>query len=390
MEVLNYFVTNTTKTIYILKIPQVKYTFIIFLIFIFTEVRSQDPNYSQFTHNPIYYNPAYTGISSGMTMRFNYRKQWANLPGDFRTYNFNIDLAARTASGSGGLGLMVDKHTAGSGYYERTRIGIPLSVRVPLYENFLVQMGVMTSFVQKSLNWDNLIFVDQLDPRFGNVNPSDFVSPLKNKVTYPDFDIGLAFRLVESTWSGKQMIATAGVAVHHVFTPNESFYDFESPLARKLVITGDFIIQNEDYERVITSYNRGDKGGFKFNPGFIFQKQSEFKSFTLGMNVYKSNIYAGFWYRNETFDLLKSNALILMLGINAKINEESRLKILYSYDVLLNESLYRAAGGTHELTLIFTLDSFSALTGGGRGGSFGRNMMGSRSNRYSAMECSPF
>jgi len=197
--------------------------------------------------------------------------------------------------------------------------------------------------------------------------------------------------LVESTWSGKQIIATAGVAVHHVFAPNESFYDSDpARLPRKLVITGDFILQNEDYEKVITSYNRGNKGGFKFNPGFIFQKQAVSQYFAIGMNVYKSNIYTGLWYRNENTELLKSSSLILMLGINAKINEESRLKILYSYDVLLNESLNRAAGGTHEITLIFTLDSFSALTGGSRGGTFGRNMMGSRSNRYSAMECSPF
>jgi len=372
-----------------LKLKHLKYIPLILLVFASIDVRSQDPNYSQFTHNPLYYNPAYTGISSGISMRFNYRKQWPNLPGDFKTYNFNIDMAARTVSGSGGLGFMVDKHTAGSGYYERTRVGIPIAVRIPLYANMLVQMGVMTSFVQKNLNWNNLIFVDQLDPRFGNIYNTEFVVPLKNQVTYPDFDIGLAFRMIQSTWSGKEMIATAGVAVHHLFTPNESFFEFESPLSRKLVITGDFIIQDDDYERVITSYNRGQKGGFRFNPGFIFQKQANFTSYSMGLNVYKSNVYVGFWYRNESFDLLKSNALILMAGINAKVNEESRLKILYSYDVLMNESLYRAAGGTHEITLIFELDSFSALNRS-RGGTFGRNRLGTRSNRYSELECSPF
>jgi hypothetical protein len=66
------------------------------------------------------------------------------------------------------------------------------------------------------------------------------------------------------------------------------------------------------------------------------------------------------------------------------------LKVLYSYDVLLNESLYRAAGGTHEITLIFTLDSFAALSGRS-GGTFGRNRLGiNRSNRFSELNCSPF
>ncbi len=373
-----------------MKLRILKYLLFFLLFFVTSELKPQDPSFSQFTHNPLYYNPAYVGISKGVSMRFNYRKQWPNLPGDFRTYNFNIDMAVRTASGSGGLGFMVDKHTAGSGYYERTRVGFPVAVRVPLYSNMVVQLGVMTSFVQKGLNWDNLVFVDQLDPLSGNVYNTEFVPPVKNKVTYPDFDIGLAFRLVESTWGGKQIVATAGIAAHHVFTPNESFFDLDSPLSRKFVVTGDFIIQDENYERVISSFNQSRGSGYRFNPGFIYQVQGELKSFSAGLNIYKSNIYTGIWYRNETFDLLKSNALILMLGINAKINKDSRMKLLYSYDVLLNESLYRAAGGAHEITIIFELDALSAITGGSKRGIFGRNGIGERSSKSSELECSQF
>lgn len=343
--------------------------------------------YSQFTHNPIYYNPAYTGISEGLRLRTNYRKQWPNLPGDYRSYNFNLDIATRDITGAGGIGLMFDKHIAGAGYYERVKVGIPLSVRVPLFENLIVQMGAMASFVQKTIDWSKLVFVDQLDPRFGNIYTTSFVTPGNNKITYPDVDMGFAFRWVGYGYRGKEFIATAGVAVHHIFTPNESFYEYlESPLPRKLVITGDIIIRNEVKTSSFNNRSRVSNRDFKINPGFIFESQQEFRSLSLGVNVYKSSVYVGFWYRNESFDFAASNSAIIMAGISASINDDTRVKILYSYDMLLTDSYARAAGGTHEISIIFELDSFIPFSNS----SGYRNSRLRNSNRHSGLECSPF
>lgn len=351
----------------------------------FLSGRSQDPMYSQFTHIPIYYNPAYTGISEGLRIRTNYRKQWPNLPGDYRSYNFNMDIATRGITGAGGVGLMFDKHIAGAGYYERVKVGIPLSVRIPLFENLIVQMGGMASFVQKSIDWSKLVFVDQLDPRFGNIYTTSFTTPGNSKITYPDVDMGLAFRWVGYGYGGKEYVATAGVAVHHLFTPNESFYEsVEAPLPRKLVITADVIIQNQTNTR---RYNkRNTNKDFKFNPGFIFESQQAFKSLSIGLNAYKSNVYLGFWYRNESFDFAVSNSAIIMAGISASVNDDTRVKILYSYDMMLTKSYSRAAGGTHEISIIFELDSFIPFTNS----SGYKNQRMRNSSRNSGLECSPF
>lgn len=354
------------------------------LIFVscFLSGKSQDPMYSQFTLNPLYYNPAYTGISEGLRLRTNYRKQWPNLPGDYKSYNFNMDIATRNIPGAGGIGLMFDKHIAGAGYYERVKFGIPVSVRVPLYENLIVQMGGMVSFVQKTLDWNKLIFVDQLDPRFGIYTPTSFEQPGNSKITYPDVDFGLLFRWVGFGYGGKEYIATFGVAMHHLFTPNESFYNnIESPLARKMVITGDVILQNRNYKRGFNNESNNKKD-VKLNPGFIYESQQQFKTFSIGINVYKSNLYAGIWYRNENFDFTLSNAMVIMAGISAPINNDNRIKIMYSYDMLLTKSYARDAGGTHEISIIFELDSFIPFTKG--------NTYQSQRSRMSGLECSPF
>ncbi len=376
----NYFYYCIIIKLNALKLHLKKITLVVICMIFLSEAKSQDPIYSQFTHNPIYYNPAYVGLHQGMRVRLNYRKQWPNLPGDYNSYNFNMDMAVREIPGSGGIGLLFDKHSAGTGYFERVKVGIPISVRIPLYENLLIQMGLMTSLVQKSLDWNNLVFMDQLDPRFGNIYPTSFTPPSNGKITYPDFDIGIALRWFASGYKGMEYVFTTGIAVHHVFTPNESFFDLDAPLPRRFVFTGDVIIQNEYFERAFNTKKRSPRD-FRFNPGFIFESQEKFKSLSLGFNAYKSNLYAGLWYRAEDLDFTKSNAMVIMAGVSAYLNNDTKVKFLYSYDMLLSKAYSRAAGGTHEISVIFELDTFSL---------FGESNPYQRRRKRTYLETQPF
>ncbi len=66
-------------------------------------VRGQDPNYSQWLNAPLYYNPAYAGLNSGLKLRLSCRDQWPNLPVDFKTMYFSGDYGDRNLPGSGAL-----------------------------------------------------------------------------------------------------------------------------------------------------------------------------------------------------------------------------------------------------------------------------------------------
>lgn len=351
--------------------------FMVILLFIFPEAKTQDVQFSQFTNLPLYYNPAYAGLAQGMRAKFAYRRQWVKMPEDFKAMNFNMDIAARGIPGSGGIGLMFDSSNEGGGLIKRNSFGLNLAVRIPIMQDMISQFGISASFVQKHIDWTRLVFSDQLDENYGNIYASDFVPPSSNKVNYPDFGIGGVFRFAQDAGKDSEVIGTFGFAVQHVFEPNESFINLESKLPVKIVATVDFQIQQSDNSR---GYN--DRG-FKFNPAIIYMNQAGMDSWSVGLNVYKQPIYVGVWYRNSEFQFLDNSALIIMLGLNTNFGDNARMKFVYSYDAMLTD-ITKATGGSHELTLIFELDEMH-LFGNSRGGFSPRSK-----NNYRDLECSPF
>jgi type IX secretion system PorP/SprF family membrane protein len=358
---------------------------ILALTAVFAQLKAQDATFSQFYNNPIYYNPGYIGLNAGMRARFNYRDQWTGLPVDFKTYNFSMDMAERNIPGSGGLGLLVSSDKAGTGMIKTSNVGIGTAARIPLYENMIAQMGFMVSYVQKTVNWDDLVFTDQLNARYGNIYQSAFEAPSTNRVSYPDFSVGGVYRFVESGSRFANIQGTLGAAVHHVFTPNESFLGLSSPLPRKLVITGDLVLDMDQGggRSSYHSYKRSS-GGFKFNPAFQYEQQAEFSTYTLGMNILKSSIYFGVWFRNQDFNFFEAKDAIFQVGFNAPWSKNSRVKVMYTYDYLITD-LRTAGRASHEISLVFEFDEFS-LFGGNSGGSF----PSSRGRGTKEMECTPF
>ena len=66
----------------------------------------QDMNYSQYFSTPIYYNPAFTGINSGLRARFLFRDQWPSLPSPFKSYFFSADLGDRNLERARAVGRL--------------------------------------------------------------------------------------------------------------------------------------------------------------------------------------------------------------------------------------------------------------------------------------------
>ncbi len=354
---------------------------LIVLLFIMPDLQSQDHQFSQFTNLPLYYNPAYTGLAKGMRAKFAYRRQWVKMPQDFKAMNFNMDIAARGIPGSGGMGLMFDSSNEGGGLIKRNSFGINLAVRIPIMHSMVSQLGISASFVQKYIDWTRLVFSDQLDESYGNIGPSEFIPPSSDRVTYPDFSVGGIFRFAADAGKESEVIGTFGFAVHHVFEPNESFINMESNLPIKIVATADFQFQQNERAR---GY-RSDHGGFKYNPAFIYMNQAGLDSWSLGLNIYKHPLYVGAWYRNSEFQFLNNDAMVVVLGLTANMGDNVRMKLIYSYDIMLTD-ITRATGGSHELTLTFEMDEMRLFGNNGNRG-IGNRRLG---NMPRTLECSPF
>lgn len=331
-------------------------------------LKAQDVDFSQFFNNPTYYNPAYVGLTQGLKVRLNYRREWTGLSGDYHAYDFSADIADRNIPGAGGIGIIATSDLQGLGMIKTTMAGIIPSVRIPINSFSVFQMGALISIISRQVNWNNLVFSDQLDPRLGNIGPSSFPAPGSSPITFADFTIGGIYQVQLNN-----MVGTFGIAVHHITQPNQSFLQDVAPLPREYVAHADVII---DLARNGGYYSRARD--IKINPGIFYKQQASMRLLTLGANAYVSNIYFGLWYKDEIFSQKGFGNFVWLAGVDLPFSDKNRMKLMYSFDmnVLHNTNF---TGPSHEISLIFELDNARII-----------NPNRLPAVERSAMECSPF
>ncbi len=349
------------------------------------DVKSQDPNFSQWFSTPLYYNPAYTGVATGLRGRFLFRDQWPNLPMDFKSYYFSADIGDRRLPGSGGLGLVVESDNQGVAFIHDLSIGLNVAVRIPITANLISQVGIKASVMQKRVNYEELVFSDQLSAQYGNIYQSSFIPPDASKRVFPDFGAGGLMQFANETGN---MTGTIGFAVDHIFQPDESFLATgTAPLPRKVVAHADFVVSTGGGSSS-SYYSSGSDYDLKINPGIIYQNQAKMSALAVGLNLLKYNIYLGAWYKN-TLKENPSSAVTLVAGYRYNFAADMNIKFMYSYDLQISGS-QQGLGGAHEISLILEFDKLSIFGGGGGGGSYGVPGGRSRGGGYSPLECPSF
>jgi type IX secretion system PorP/SprF family membrane protein len=320
-------------------------------ILIGASTQAQDPSFTQFFTNPLYYNPALSGTGDGFNVRTNYRNFWHKMDNGFNTADITID--SEEPFLSGGIGLIFLSGTEGNAVIRTTMAGLSYSYHLLVIpRRFDIQMGLQGAFVQKHFMTENLIFSDQLDPVYGISNGTGFTYDGIDNVYYPDFATGVNFRynIGKIKYGTATVTANSGFAMHHITQPNESFTGLTSRLPVKYVI----------YTNAIIKIHLDLKKKLLLTPAFIYEQQSSFKNFVIGSNVVINPVYAGIWFRSNGLDNL--NAIALNAGLNINAGESMRLQIGYSYDI--NISKYQnLMGDAHEISLRLQLPDFRFFRG---------------------------
>ena len=349
------------------------------LLLLTTTSYAQDMNYSQYFSTPIYYNPAFTGINSGLRARFLFRDQWPSLPSPFKSYYFSADLGDRNLPGSGGIGLMINQDTPGAGLIKNFGAAITIGVRIPITDFMVSQVGIKAGIMQRTVNWGDLVFTDQLSSKYGNIYQSQFIPPDQSKRTVPDFAVGgvLQFMNPEGNINGN-----VGFAVDHIFQPDVSFLSTgSSQYPRKFVGQFDLVISTGQGGSS-SSMMRASDEPLKFNIGGIYQNQANLNSLQVGLNLLKYNVYLGAWYKTTMTGVVNS-AMALVAGYRYNFYDDMNIKFMYSYDLQISGAL-QGTGGAHEISLILELDKLSIF-----GGNSGGYVPGGRRGG-AAMECPTF
>lgn len=321
------------------------------MIFSFTVLNGQDPQFSQFYNSSIYYNPATAGITRDLRFLSTYRNLWSKIPGDLSTYYLSVDY--QWSKKNIGIGFLMLNDNGGYHRIRTNRIELVYSYRVIQEKNKLLQLGMSVFSVNfRNLQNRDFIFADQLDPIRGVVRQSSFINDELEQVIYPDWNAGVAYRQ-NYFWKHYKMTPTIGFSVCHILRPNISFVNNIVRLPVKFVVNANlltqFILDN-------------DKAPAKskivlVNPGFVYEYQKPFQTFSIGSGFNMEPFRVGLWFRNRSLfsdDVYRFNSVVINAGFVLPFSPDHDLIIDYTYDSTVSK-LEFASGGAHEITLIYNI-----------------------------------
>lgn len=319
------------------------------------QLYGQDVSFTHFMQNPIYYNPASVGIDQGLLISLNYRRALMYLPSKFETIALGLDQSLHDTEikGMGGVGLFLTRNQEGDGNYNTTALGIPFSSRVIINDNLKFQVGIAPVIYQKSINFDNLVFFDQLHPYYGVVVPRSQLSLLTSNqtVTFFDFHIGIFGRYetdpTDQSYE-RNNVFDFGFSIQHLPEPNQSFEHVTAKLPSKYSLM-------MRYSHVIATYGYQEAS---VQPLMLLEKQGSMENIITGINFKYKTFSAGGYMRHEQNSLLNVTELMMLIGTEFQLHEHSfsSMQINYSFDLLV-QSKQVNKNVTNELSIILKLPS---------------------------------
>lgn len=304
------------------------------LIFPFCS-KGQDHIYSQFYNSPIYLNPALTGQFEG-DIRFNalYRNQWTGLSGDFSYMTASADLNLQNLNS--GVGLIFNRSSEGTAYLQKNNIALSYSYIIG-GDDFTLSFGLQGGITNQKLNWDKLVFGDQIDVSTGIIPGAISGAERPNVDSKFYFDAAAGSNLVYKNFM-------VGVGIHHLNRPDESLAGYQAKLPMRFSA-------NLSYKLPIIP-DQYDRDGASIIPSIVAYRQQNVMSFSFGTQIKYAGINAGIWYRNDGGT--NGNDAIVFSVIfdifNRRTNGE-KFRIGISHDATTSKLNYTNTGGTSEIGL---------------------------------------
>lgn len=302
-------------------------------------VQAQDPVFSQFYASPLQLNPAMAGVSTAPRIVLNYRNQWPEWPNAYRTYALSYEQPLADMNSGFGLSMLADD--AGNGIYQTLAVHLVYSYFLRLSDDYSVKFGLEGGGLQSRVDWSKLVFGDQLNPISGPTLPDGSTLPSEEKqptgLQKTVFDLGMGMVLHSRS-------VYAGFALRHLNRPDES-----------LLATSDNLLLGRPMRFTAHAgwnigYAKGDH--FRYpavvSPNIQLVRQSDFTQVNMGAFLGYDLFFGGLWYRHSNAN---PDAFIALLGVR-----QGAMRFGYSYDATLSSLGIARTGGTHEISLSFSLE----------------------------------
>jgi type IX secretion system PorP/SprF family membrane protein len=281
----------------------------------------QDPQFTQFMHSKLIYNPGYAGTSNAICANILYRQQWVNFDGAPKTGLLSFDMPVLPYLGVG-LNIMSDQIGADKTFFGR----IAVAYNKPIGQGRL-GVGIDAGILQKQISQDWITpepgKTDVTIPGYANAGGA--TNPGLNKLTY-DLGFGLFYQIPNKLY--------VGLSSTHL--PSQTLKGKEQikfNMARHYYLVAGY------------TFNVNPRNTVTPN----LKVKSDAATTQLDINLtyeYDKLIWVGVSYRME-------DAIAPMLGV--RLLKDKSLKIGYSYDYTLSK-IKGYTSGTHEIMLGYCMN----------------------------------
>lgn len=290
-------------------------------------IQAQDPTFSQFFNQRTYLNPATVGMDGGITLNATYRNQWNQVPGKFESKY--LALEAQSCIGAAfGLNLMHD--TEGDGLLNTLMTGFDFAYIPDKEGRFRIGLG--TYWYQKWIDWDALIFSDQIDAKDGILDAS--VSQAQRfydvKPSGVGFKAGFVYTHVPQKKGGTTFSVGGGVthlgSIRLKGGTREGFYE-GNKIPLRVSVHGELI---KSYKR----YTGPTGYLITIIPQFKYERQGQLNVTNIGLTGHYNSFSLGAFYQN-TFpwgNLGNTDAMSFYFGFTKSINKNVLAEFGLSYD----------------------------------------------------------
>ncbi len=265
--------------------------------------------------------PFFAGFQQNSKVYVNYRDQLPKMPTTHTGYCISYDYGSKKYNH--GIGLLVQ--SSQRVFLKDTKVALSYNYLIHLTKNLKFRPAVELSFNKRSLDFEKLIFGDQISYD-GSVAPFSIEVPPLSSIGYLDNAMGAV--IYTDTFF-------LGFVADHLFMPNTSMkgnlektpisfsfyggYNFNLRTNSKLSLSGSY--KYTGYEHLLRA-------------NAIWTVEP----FSLGASIKKSML------KMQQDNSI--NSISLIIGYNMK-----KLRLIYSYDFYISQ--LQNSGGAHEISLVY-------------------------------------
>lgn len=300
-----------------------------FLLFNHYGLFGQDPVFSQFFAAPLQLNPAFAGSAFAPRLNANYRNQLPGWPNAYASYA--VAYEQWLPGMNSGLGLMITGDNAGDGIYRSTTVAGTYSYQVQVADRLFFRLGAEAGLIQNRINWNRLVFGDQLDPANGAAGQNPGEETVPEQLTQNAFDASAGLLIFSTRFH-------AGISLRHLNSPDINYLGINPNLytgiPMRMTIHG-----GVDFK--ILTNNKNAPPSF-ISPNMMYVSQGGFQQLNAGFYAGLGHFFGGAWFRHT---IGNGDAAILLGGVRHGV-----MRIGYSYDFTVSALSDAGGGGSHEIS----------------------------------------